>query len=419
MGCVYSTNDGASVSPSKEQASQCVPCSEDHCYGRSTFKCPAPSLGVLRLDDDYPVAKGDIDSPSTFPFDVVYRVVPGLTFEVCRSGKLSPEMQKRFVDAVKWLDTKKVSAISGDCGFMLHYQALARRYTHRPVFLSSLLQLGTIRQAFNKHDKIAIFTADSKALQAMSKRVWEECGVDILKDKRYVVVGCEDLEAFKAVAKGTKLNLQKAQEELVRKACNLVQTHHPGTFRAFCFECTQMPPFSDAVRHATGVPVFDIVTCCNFFVSSMRDNERFGLARWQHRWDHKQEKYVYEFGANLSPQEEQQLIRNSERLPPTQKTTNAMPSGSSNRPAPKVTGASAPQQPAPNAKSAKPPQTAKATGVQRASKVKKPGLPVKKAPPPPQAQQKNIKTSKPAVKTTKVPPRTKSAGQAIGKLPAK
>ena len=46
-------------------------------------KAKAACLGVIRLDYDYPPAPGDIDSPDSFAYDVYYRVVPGLTFEMC------------------------------------------------------------------------------------------------------------------------------------------------------------------------------------------------------------------------------------------------------------------------------------------------------------------------------------------------
>lgn len=41
------------------------------------------TLGIIRLDYDYPAQAGDIDSPDSFDYDVFYRVVPGLTFEMC------------------------------------------------------------------------------------------------------------------------------------------------------------------------------------------------------------------------------------------------------------------------------------------------------------------------------------------------
>ena len=38
------------------------------------------SLGILRLDYDYPAAPGDMDCPDSFAYDVYYRVIPGYTF---------------------------------------------------------------------------------------------------------------------------------------------------------------------------------------------------------------------------------------------------------------------------------------------------------------------------------------------------
>jgi len=82
----------------------------------------AASLGVVRLDYDYPAAPGDIDCPDSYGYDVYYRVVPGMTFSMCMSGVLTPAVKAEFIEAVKWLaNVKKVSGITGDCGFMMFF----------------------------------------------------------------------------------------------------------------------------------------------------------------------------------------------------------------------------------------------------------------------------------------------------------
>jgi hypothetical protein len=50
--------------------------------------------------------------------------------------------------------------------------------------------------------------------------------------------------------------------------------------RAFLFECTELPPYSDAVRHATGLAVYDAITGCDFFINGFTDNPRFGKNEW-------------------------------------------------------------------------------------------------------------------------------------------
>ena len=109
----------------------------DRCKERS--KADVPSLGIIHLDYKYPPIPGDIDSPDSFNYPVYYRVVPGLTFEMCRSGKLSPQVAASFAEAIRWLDEdKNVSAISGDCGFMIWFQELARNIAKKPVSMSPL-----------------------------------------------------------------------------------------------------------------------------------------------------------------------------------------------------------------------------------------------------------------------------------------
>ena len=80
------------------------------------------SLGVIRLDYNYPAAPGDIDHPASFPYDVFYRCVPGLTFAMCQSGKMTEDVEKEFIEAIHWLDKEKgVCGFTGDCGFMMFF----------------------------------------------------------------------------------------------------------------------------------------------------------------------------------------------------------------------------------------------------------------------------------------------------------
>ena len=44
---------------------------------------------------------------------------------------MTQEVEEEFIEAVEWLDKKGVSAITGDCGFMMYFQKLAREYAYR------------------------------------------------------------------------------------------------------------------------------------------------------------------------------------------------------------------------------------------------------------------------------------------------
>ena len=44
---------------------------------------------------------------------MLFRVVPGFTFEMAQQGKLSDDVHAEFVQAVGWLEGKGVSGITG------------------------------------------------------------------------------------------------------------------------------------------------------------------------------------------------------------------------------------------------------------------------------------------------------------------
>ena len=57
--------------------------------------------------------------------------------------------------------------ITGDCGFMLQYQDIAREYTNKPVILSALSFLPTLIFGLKDDQKVAILTANSGSLYKM------------------------------------------------------------------------------------------------------------------------------------------------------------------------------------------------------------------------------------------------------------
>ena len=76
----------------------------------------APCLGIIRVDYDYEAAPGDIDSHESYAYDVFYRVVPGLTFDVCKGiihkikrgeDPLTGQLLEDFREAIRYLDEEK------------------------------------------------------------------------------------------------------------------------------------------------------------------------------------------------------------------------------------------------------------------------------------------------------------------------
>merc|ERR1711935_545094 len=102
---------------------------------------------------------------------------------------------------------------------------------------------------------------------------------------------------------GDKVNTEKATPNIVKLAQDTLKAN--PKLRAIIFECTELPPYSDAVREATGLPVSDSITTSNAFIASMQDNALFGANNWQEDWDGEQDDY--KLGQNLSAEDEAKL----------------------------------------------------------------------------------------------------------------
>ena len=194
-------------------------------------------------------------------------------------------------------------AVTADCGYFFNLQHEARKHTKKPVFMSSLCMAPTVAAAYAKDELIAIFTANSTSLEPMRDLIKEECGIDP-NDKRFVIVGCQDVPIFgKAVAEGLKVDWEAVTPHMVKLAQDTVKAN--PALRAIILECTELPPYSDALREATGLPVFDSITTSNAFIASMQDNPRFGANDWQENWDGEQDEY--KLGQNLSAEDKAKL----------------------------------------------------------------------------------------------------------------
>lgn len=262
-----------------------------------------PILGILRLDYNYPPAVGDIDHPDTFNYDVIYRVIPGLTFSMCQNGNITEEVKNNCRDAVKYLNDQKVSGITGDCGFMINIQNLVVKHTDKPVFLSSLIQLPTIINTYNNDEMVAIFTANSNTLEHIRNMLEKMCGIDE-KNPRFEIIGCQNVPGFEAVDEGEKVDVDKVTPGIIELAKKTVIKN--PKIKCILLECTELPPYADSLRYEINIPVYDSITNCDSFMSGFLDNKNFGLNNWQEDWDGEQDEY--KFGDNLSKEEKKKLI---------------------------------------------------------------------------------------------------------------
>lgn len=233
-----------------------------------------PVLGVLRLDYSYEPVLGDVDHPGSFAYKAIYRKIPGLTFEVCQSGDITEGVKHNCIEAVRFLNSKGVKGITGDCGFMINIEPLVRKQTDKPVFLSSLDQLPLILSSIGPDAEVAVLTANSKTLHLIETRLDRLAGV-VDRSPRIRILGCQDIPGFEAVAKGEKVDTKKVSHGLRKLVGDFLQKH--TKVKCLLFECTELGVYANEIRLMSGLPVYDAITHCNAFMSGFLLDTRFGL----------------------------------------------------------------------------------------------------------------------------------------------
>ena len=141
----------------------------------------------------------------------------------CQEGALDDDIVEAFEKAVRELEKEeRLVGITGDCGFMMHYQCLVRSIARVPVFMSALVQCPTIAAAFKNDLKILVVTANSTTLIPARDILLQTCGIKITDPERFVIEGLQDLPGFEAVEKGEAVPFKQVGDIAAPSACALL-----------------------------------------------------------------------------------------------------------------------------------------------------------------------------------------------------
>lgn len=209
----------------------------------------AAPLGVLMLETRFPRVLGDIGNPASFDFPVRYRIVRGASAQRVVHERAVGLLQP-FIDAALELVEEGCGAISTSCGFLALFQRELQAALPVPVAASSLLQVGPLQAA---GEKVGIITIAAHSLTVDHLR-----GVGAAVDTPIVGVR-PDGEFVRAILGDLpQMDTAKLREEMLEAGARLRAAHPRVT--ALVLECTNMPPYAQALREATSLPVYDILT---------------------------------------------------------------------------------------------------------------------------------------------------------------
>jgi hypothetical protein len=206
-------------------------------------------LGVLMLDTRFPRPLGDIGHPDSFGIPVRQKVVSGAWPDkvVASAATLRASgLLNTFCAHAIALEREGAKAITTSCGFLVLLQRELQDAVAIPVVTSSLLQLPELLE---RQQQVGVLTISAAHL---GEEHLLAAGVPMKRLGDIVVQGMDPAGEFARAILGNcdTLDFDQASEDVVRAALAL-KARAPG-LRTVVLECTNMPPYAQAVRDATG-----------------------------------------------------------------------------------------------------------------------------------------------------------------------
>lgn len=215
--------------------------------------------GLLQLE----TLIGNSTNLETYPFPVKICRIKGANVETILENP-SEQVLGTMIEESRKLVDEGVQAITTSCGFNAVFQKELNRAVPVPVFTSSLLQIPFVENFLPKGSVIGVITAKKSALKKEHL-----VSVGILQDTHIEIFGMDTSEEWNRIFTDPDgdIDLAVVRKEVVQTAVKALEVF--PSIGAFVLECTDLPPFSQAIRVATGKPVYDFQTMMGIVARSV------------------------------------------------------------------------------------------------------------------------------------------------------
>src|ERR1700732_4030304 len=215
-------------------------------YGGKTLY--GARVGILMLETRFPRIPGDMGNAETWPFPVLYKVVPGASPRrvVCDKAQ---GLLAEFLAAADELVRLGADGITTTCGFLSLYQREIAAHVGVPVATSSLMQIPFIERLLPPGKRVGVLKISAASLTEEHLRA---AGADPATP----VVGTDDGSEFTRVIINDeeRLALCAAERDILAAGDKLVASHQG--IGAVLLECTNMVPYARALSERLRLPVF-------------------------------------------------------------------------------------------------------------------------------------------------------------------
>src|SRR5215472_6559186 len=189
-------------------------------------------VGILMLETRFPRIPGDMGNAETWPFPVLYKVVPGASpwRVVCDRAE---GLLDAFLSAAEELVRLGADGITTTCGFLSLYQREIATHVKVPVATSSLMQIPFIEGVLPLGKRVGVLTVSAANLTEEHLRA---AGADPATP----VVGTDNGTEFTRVMINDeeRLDVAAAERDILTAGEELVEKH--AGIGAVLLECTNM-----------------------------------------------------------------------------------------------------------------------------------------------------------------------------------
>jgi hypothetical protein len=234
---------------------------------RHALSAPAdvPRLGILMLDTRFPRIAGDLGNAETFPFPVLIARIDGATPERVVDRKAEGLLEP-FVAGGEALIRAGAVGIATTCGFLSLFQRPIADRLGVPVAASSLLMLPLVERLLPAGRRAGVITF-SKSLLTPEHLLAVGAAADT------PIEGVTPDGALATVIRRGErmLDQQRVAAEVVAAGRRLKSAR--PELGAVVIECTNMPPYTEALRDALRLPVYDGFDFFCWFFAGLRSQK--------------------------------------------------------------------------------------------------------------------------------------------------
>jgi hypothetical protein len=237
-------------------------------------------VGILMLETRFPRIPGDMGNALTWPFPVLFKVVPGASPRRVVYEKAQGLLDD-FLEAAAELVRLGADGITTTCGFLSLYQRELAAHAGVPVAASSLMQVPLIERVLPPGKRVGVLTISAASLTRDHLRA---AGAD----PETPVIGTDAGREFTRAILNDEpsLDCAAAERDIIDAGDELV-ARHPET-AAVVLECTNMVPYGRALSEHLRLPVYSIYSFVSWFQAGLAPRDfgpsgSAGRREWRER----------------------------------------------------------------------------------------------------------------------------------------